>query len=365
MNLKISLIGGVPPPIGGISIYVRQLAEKLAEKGVNVEIIDITGVKKKFERENPKLVVIRSWHTIKFVKALLKSQSKILHAQVSTYRVDPLLLLMALICRLTDKKFMITNLGGGFVGYMERPIYKKILRIIALNLADGIIAPEKKQCKKILEVIPLKRRRKVNLLNIPVDTEKFNPKVEGRSIRKKYNIKDNQNLVIFGPHLEKIYAPDHFLKAASIVAKKKQNTIFMLLGDGTLRRELEQIEGQMKKNVIFCGAIPFDDIQKYYAACDIYCNPCILGQGMSTFEAMACGKSVIGAHTKVQIKIRDKTDGLLFELGNVEDFAEKMIWLLENPEERKQLGIRGRQRIQKFYSLEEHARRLIKIYSQI
>ena len=235
MNLKISLIGVIPPPIGGISIYVKQLAEKLAEKGVNVEIIDIMGVKKEFKRKHIKLVVVKSWHTKEFVHTLLKSQAKILHANVATYRVDPLLLLMALISRLKKRKFMITNLGGGFVEFMERPIYRKILRITALNLANGIVTCSLKHYRKILEVIPPKKRGKVCFLLLPTDTRKFNPKVDGTIIRKKYNIKDNQDLVIFGPHLEKIYAPDYFIKAASIVAKKRQNAIFMLLGDGTLR----------------------------------------------------------------------------------------------------------------------------------
>jgi len=367
MNLRISLIGVVPPPIGGISIYVKQLAEKLAEKGVNVEIIDIMGVKKELKREHIKLVVVKSWHTKEFVNALLKSQAKILHANVGTYRVDPLLLLMALTSRLRNKKFVITNLGGSFVELMERPIYRKILRIIALNLADGIITlSARAQRRKILEVIPPKKRGKVCSLLLPTDTKKFNPKVDGTIIRKKYNIKDNQNLVIFGPHLERIYAPDYFIKAASIVAKKKPDTIFMLLGDGALCKELEQMVKQMnlEKNVIFCGVIPFDDIHRYYAACDIYCNPCTLGQGISTFEAMACGNPVIGARV-VQVKIRDKTDGLLFKLENTEDFANKIIWLLEHPDERKQMGINGRQRIEKIDSLEEHAQKLVEIYSRI
>jgi len=367
MCLRISLIGGVPPPLGGISIYTKQLAEKLAEYGVHVEIIDITGVKKKFKYRGITLILVKSWHTREFVSALLKSQAEIFHVHVSTYRVDPLLLITALIGRLRKKKFMITILGGGFVPLMERPIHRKFLRLIVLNIADGIITIDELQHKKALEVVSPKRRKTVNFIAPPIDTDRFNPKVDGTTIKKKHNINNDQNLVVFGPHLEVIYAPEQFIKAASKVIEKRPNTTFMLLGDGTLRRKLEQIlkEATLEKNVIFCGIVPFKDVSKYYAVCNVYCNPCILGQGISTFEAMACGKPVIGSRAKNQIRIRDKIDGLLFELGDEEDFAEKINWLLEHPEERKRMGANGRKKIEKFHKLEKQAEKHIDIYNKI
>lgn len=148
MNLKILLIGAVPPPTGGITIYVKQLAEKLAEKNVIIEIIDITGVKKEQKHAHINLVVVKSWHTKEFVSALLKSHAKIFHAHLSTYRADPLLLIMVLIGCLRNKKLILTNHGGGFVKFMERPIHRKIPRIITLNLVDGIIAIDEEKYKK-------------------------------------------------------------------------------------------------------------------------------------------------------------------------------------------------------------------------
>lgn len=364
MGLKISLIGAIPPPVGGISIYTKQLAEKLAEYDLNVEIIDITGVTKNSELKKIKQVFVRSWHTAEFVKALLSSDSDIFHVHVSTYGVDPLYLMTALIGRFKRKKFMLTILGGGFVPLMESFLFRKLPRLIVLNIADGVITIDELQHKKVLQIVSPYQRDHVYFVFPAVDTERFNPNIDDRIVRRKYGIEDSRDLVMFGPHLEAIYAPSQFIEAASKVIQKRANTTFMLLGVGTLREDLERqvTEQQLGDNIIFCGAVSFDDIHNYYAACDVYCNPCLIGQGISTFEAMACGKPVIGARAKSQIRVRDKIDGLLFEPGNVEEFAEKVVWLLKKPEERRVMGANGRKRVEEFHSLERQARKHIEIY---
>ena len=158
---EITLIGAVPPPYGGISIYIKLLAEKLAKKGFKVEIIDFTGVKKKIQCKNMKLIIVNKAYSPGIFRALLKSHSLIFHVHASTYRVDPLLLFTAIMARLRKREFVITILGGAFLQFMKRPLYRKIFRLIALNLADSIITVDHPVYKKLLETLPPRKRKRV------------------------------------------------------------------------------------------------------------------------------------------------------------------------------------------------------------
>ena len=59
-------------------------------------------------------------------------------------------------------------------------------------------------------------------------------------------------------------------------------------------------------------------------------------------EGMLCGKPVIGARSGATPElIREGFNGLLYEPGNPEDLAMKIKYLIDHPEEAKQMGING------------------------
>jgi len=363
----VTLIGSFPPPYGGIPIYVKHLAQKFADKGVKVEIIDFTGVKKNFRHANIELITVKKTYGKAMVRALAKSESQIFHVHAATYGVDPVLLITAVMARLKRRKFVISIQGGAFLSFMQRPLHRKILRLTALNLADAVISVDPAVFKKLFELLPRKKRKCIHYFSPPVDTDLFNARISGSEVRKKHGVKNNQQVVLFGPHLEPAYAPDQFIEAAALVIKKHPSVMFMLVGEGPQEHELRLLVKKLKLegHVIFVGSVPHGQMPKYYAACEINCNPCVFGQGYSALEALACERPAIGARVKMQIRIEDNIDGLLFELGNIEDFASKISWLLEHPEIRREMGIRGRNRIVEQHGLKVQAQKHIEIYNEV
>ncbi len=363
----VTLIGSFPPPYGGIPIYVKHLAEEFADRGVKVEIIDFTGVKKNYKHKNIELITVNKTYGKAMVRALAKSESQIFHVHAATYGVDPLLLITAVMARLKRRKFVISIHGGAFLQFMRKPLYRKILRLTALNLADEIISVDPVVFKKLFELLPKKKRKRIYYLSSPVDTDLFKAGISGSEVRKKHGVKSNRQVVLFGPHLEPAYAPDQFIEAAAVVVKKHPSVMFMLVGEGPQEHELRLLAKKLRleDHVIFVGSVPHEQMPKYYAACEINCNPCVFGQGLFTLEALACERPAIGARAKIQIRIQDNIDGLLFELGNIEDFASKISWLLEHPEKRREMGVRGRNRIVEQHGLKVQAQKQIEIYNEI
>jgi glycosyltransferase involved in cell wall biosynthesis len=66
-------------------------------------------------------------------------------------------------------------------------------------------------------------------------------------------------------------------------------------------------------------------------------------------EAMACGKPVVASRVGgIPELVRDGTDGILVESGDVEALADSILRLLKDPALRKRMGKAGRQRVKAF-----------------
>lgn len=87
---------------------------------------------------------------------------------------------------------------------------------------------------------------------------------------------------------------------------------------------------------------------------------------MVVLEAMAMGKPVIGSRIGgIPEQIEDGKTGFLVEMGNVEELAQKMDILDSQAELRKEMGRAGRLKLEQEYSLTDHERQLLKIYSEL
>jgi len=87
---------------------------------------------------------------------------------------------------------------------------------------------------------------------------------------------------------------------------------------------------------------------------------------MSVLEAMAYGNPIIGSRIGgIPEQIEDGKTGFLFEMGNVEELAGKMILLAENEELRKEMGKAARVKLEKEYSLDTHCTKLKEIYNAL
>ena len=57
--------------------------------------------------------------------------------------------------------------------------------------------------------------------------------------------------------------------------------------------------------------------------------------------------------------------GLLVEPGDPTAFADAIMSLLKNPIERERMGLRGRERVKKFFTAERMARQTLALYEEM
>jgi glycosyltransferase involved in cell wall biosynthesis len=267
-----------------------------------------------------------------------------------------------LVKTVTGARVVISVLGYDVEEGTLKNNFLRELSKFALENADAIIVAVENHYINIARMGV--SRRNVYFIPIGIDTTKFRTDIDGRIIRKKYEINDNDVVIAFGPHLRDLYGPIDFLKAAAMVSKEVPNAVFVLMGDGYLSDYLKELAGRWKLKAIFTGQVPYHEMPLYYAAADIFCTPSYAGQGVSTLEAMASGKPVVGYKIGT-IRIEDDITGFLVPKGDIEKLAEKLTILVKDQNLRKAMGENARRKVQLQYDIALCAQRIMRVYQKI
>lgn len=88
--------------------------------------------------------------------------------------------------------------------------------------------------------------------------------------------------------------------------------------------------------------------------------------GQVGIESMACGTPVVGFEVGgIPDFIKPMETGLLARALDTDDLADKIRWMLENPQARVEMGAKGRAMIESEYTLEIQASRYIELYRKL
>ncbi len=119
----------------------------------------------------------------------------------------------------------------------------------------------------------------------------------------------------------------------------------------------------MFPNLKDIGTIPYASMPQLYQQVDILFMPTVReGLSLSMIEAMACGLPVIATNcSSTSELIVEGKGGFLCELGNADDFAEKINLLANSPQLRREMGEFNRARVESLFTEE----RMIKEYQQL
>ena len=154
-----------------------------------------------------------------------------------------------------------------------------------------------------------------------------------KEIRKKY-LDRERYLFCTVSRLEKEKNIEFILEGVQLL-KNRYGDCFRLLiiGDGSLKGELtERVnELELKKNVIFCGMIPHEELTDYYHACDLFLFASQSEtQGIVLLEAMAAGLPVIAVKgSGVNDVVKDGRNGFMTE-KDINQWEEKLEQVLKS-----------------------------------
>ena len=209
------------------------------------------------------------------------------------------------------------------------------------------------------------------VFNFPVfiDIQKFGSnKPEFKIDLNGFEPNEFEGLTLFVGFLIKRKAVDILLKAAKIVLDKYPKTIFVIIGDGPERGNLEQLSAKLgiSDRLIFKGELAHDVLPGYYNLSNILVLPSRSESwGRVIIESLVFEKPVIVSDSCKITKVPSfDRFGLKFQVDNPKSLANKIIFLLENQDLAKEMGKNGQKVVINNYSWKVLAKEYLNLWKK-
>lgn len=353
--------------IGGEIFFIRK--NMINEEINNIKIYNIKWIKRKLKGLNDFLFNLRLYQAGSSI--IRKEKPDIIHEREIFFNLAGLLL---------ARKFKIPyvlEINAPLmyeVGRYYSHIYQEIGREIENKLfagADKIIVVSNILKNYLVNYGVIEE--KIRVVPNGVDENIFHPSTSGENVRRKYHLEDKEVICFAGSLHQQWQGIDDLLKSAKIISSIKPSVRFLIIGN---TEGQEEILKTAPDNVVFTGEIPHSEVPTYLAAADILVAPYKLEEvfkdigfynsPVKLFEYMAMGKPIIASNIGQigEILEHGKT-GLLIEPGNYKELTEYILTLLEDEQLKRKLGKNARSEVEKKYTWEHNARRIMEIYNEV
>lgn len=172
-----------------------------------------------------------------------------------------------------------------------------------------------------------------------------------RRLREKHS-----DLVTVGTvaHLSPEKGLEHLIEAASLITDVKKKVRFVIVGEGDCRQHLRQLAQERGLSDIFHFEGFHPCTSQFFKSFDIFSLPS-LSEGLSSaiLEAMASSLPIVATNVGgIPELVKNGDNGLLVAPKDSAALAAAIEKLVENPEEAYRMGQRGRDRMEKQFTLE-------------
>jgi glycosyltransferase involved in cell wall biosynthesis len=203
------------------------------------------------------------------------------------------------------------------------------------NSCDAVIAPSTDIQKQLVD-----RGVDVPIRVIPtgVDLGRFEQGDHG-CLRQKLGLASKDKIVLFVSRLAKEKNVSFLLDAFTLVSSRIPDAHFVLVGSGDEEQALKEQAASAgnAERVHFMGTLGGEELISAYKAADLFVFASVTEtQGMVVLEAMAGGCPVVAVDAPgVRDVVQDQLNGYLVAEGDVANFAEHCVKVLDDDELRR------------------------------
>jgi glycosyltransferase involved in cell wall biosynthesis len=201
-----------------------------------------------------------------------------------------------------------------------------------------------------------------------VDLERFEVPAPPCTLRDEYGIPCEDALIGVVARLEAEKGHTHLIAAMPGVLARAPRTWLAIVGDGSLRGELEAqaraLPAPARDRIVFTGAR--DDISAITADLDVAVLPSLReAQGISILEAMARRKPVVASAVGgIPEVLTHGLDGFLVPPADPSALADALAGLARSPSLRERVGEAGYATVRERFSIEAQVRRIEDLYAE-
>lgn len=279
---------------------------------------------------------------------------------------DPMLILVGIILKLLGKKVVydvhedypkqILYKGWIKKGYVRKAVafITSMIERTGVFLFNGIAAATPDIAKKFNPT------KTVLLRNLPV--------LGLINDAKRLEMQKERPIIIYAGGLGRIRGIKEIIQAMSFVENKAKLWLLGKWESEEFKKECEGLKGW--KYTEYLGFVPLGKVYEYMKAADVgisILHPAknyITSLPIKAFEYMACSLPTVMSNFPYWQEIFGEC-ALFADPYNPKDIADKILYLLDNPEKAEQLGDKGKQLTKEKYNWETESKKLVEFYEKL
>lgn len=336
---RITIVGPLPPPAGGMAIQTKKLAQLLTDEKLFVDIVQVNShYKPAWVKDIP---ILRAFFRLFFYMIALNRSLKkcdLVHIMANSGWSWHLFVAPAIIIASYYKKPIIVNYRGGNARkffnkswFWVNLTLKKVQKItVPSSYLQGVFSDFGKEALIVPNVLD---EHLFNTQNRPTDEQSPH--------------------IIITRNLEEIYDINTAIKSFAIVQKKFTKARLSIAGTGTEKKRLIALisELDISEYVTFTGQMSPQNIASLYKSADVMLNSSTVDNSPnSIIESLACGTPVVTTNVGgIPNLVTHDVDALMVNVNDSDKMAEYTLLLLNNDEKRQALISNGIHNITKFH----------------
>jgi phosphatidylinositol alpha-1,6-mannosyltransferase len=371
MGRTLVITNDFPPRPGGIQTFGYEIVRRFEPDSVTVLTSDWEGAAEFDAAQDFK--VIRA-HT----KTLLPSKSTLAMAReivvsenitrVLFGAAAPLGLLAAPLRKLGVKN-IVGMTQGHETGWAMTPGTKQALRKIG-NDTDYLTYISEYTHKKIAKALSPEAASRMRRIVPGVNVTEFSPTNSsfGNQLRAELGWTDRPVIVCVSRLMAR-KGQDELIRALPEVHETSPMASLIIVGEGPYRKDLESLVKKfgLEEFVHLAGKVSQGELPKWYAAGDIFAMPCrtrmggwdVEGLGIVFLEGSATGLPVIAGDSGGAIDaVLDGETGYLVNGTNTSEIAQRISYLISNPDVAKRMGEAGRNWVSQEWTWDQNFKKL-------
>ncbi len=266
--------------------------------------------------------------------------------------------LLAPLLRRAGARQIVGFTHGHETWWSRVPVARRLLRRIG-DSCDHLTTISGYTERRIASALSPSARRRLLRLAPPVDTARFRPP-EKSAVRSGARCVAVARLI---PQKGMSTLLRAWRTVIDRAAGRGVDHDLIIVGDGPMRGRLERTihELELSGSTCLIGALPRAGVIEQLQQASVFALPVRTrlaglnpeGLGLATLEAASCGLPVIvGDSGGAPETVQDGDTGFVVPSGDHQQLAERLSWLLDNPQLAQEMGARGRGHVCAHFSTE-------------
>lgn len=346
---------------GGVEEVLLTYARFLSKKDFKVYVACLNPGRIALEMEsllNVQVIHIRTrsrfLRFLQFLRIMIVVRPQIVHNHACWYGL--------IVGRLVGAKCVETiHNEYSWFNYFEKMLYG-----IYSLFAHRVIAVSQHVLNYSFRNIPFMRKNRSVVIYNGINISRFGIESQRSDVLREFSIPESSFLIGFVGRLEAQKGISYLLKAAHILKTKYDHLHFLIIGDGSLRNQLEKESHELVLcNVHFVGFKR--DIPRYIRSFDLYVLPSLFeGHPLGVLEAFAASCPVVATRVSGTPEIiSDHENGVLVDPANPELLSKSISYLIDNQEVRKKIARSGYETVRTRFTEELMVNKTIKLYHEL